>query len=162
MYDPLTSYMLLNTSTWNKRSFEYDTDVKNTSKTLKRKSIPNCSLVLPPPSYLYLGAVVRVLRRQQAGEAGLLRRRDLVLLLAGPVAVHAARVGVEPPPPPVAVERHVHRRVFLISRLRRHVRVGDPWPDRRRRSELKECALFKWKLNILQCVPLQLEGVKTW
>lgn len=98
----------------------------------------------PRSSYLDLGAVVRLLRRQQAGEAGLLRLLLLLLLLlAGPVAVHAAGVGVEEPPPPVAVQRHVHRRVFVVARLRRHVGVGEPWPDRRRRRRIKELTSCK-------------------
>lgn len=55
-------------------------------------------------TYLYLGAVVGVLCRQQAREAlGLLLHRILVLLLTGSVTVHVTRFWGKPSPPPVTV-----------------------------------------------------------
>lgn len=80
--------------------------------------------------YLYLGAVVRVLCRQQAREAlRLLRDGLLALLLTRPVAVHIMRFQESPSPPPMAVKLHVHYCVLSFC-LPLHIGVGDPWGDR--------------------------------
>lgn len=72
-------------------------------------------------SYLYLGAVVCFLCRQQAWEAHrLVLIRILILLLTGPVTVHVTRFWGKPSPPPVTVQPHVHCCV-LISFLPLHV-----------------------------------------
>lgn len=103
--------------------------------------------------YLDLGAVVRVLCRQQAREAlGLLRHRLLALLLTRPVAVHVMRFQESPSPPPMAVKLHVHYCVLGFC-LPLHIWVGDPWGDTKKvLSNTKKPSVCNNQLN----------GVTSW